>query len=240
MIFTSILKRQINRALSRFGVVLKEYRKLPEVNLLGLSALPIQTILDVGANEGQFGCWIRQRFPNAQIISFEPVPHAFSKLKSVAKKHSKWTAHNLALGEVDGSADLRVHLDHTSSSSFLETTEEELAKSPEIRAQETVTVAVSRLDTWWMQNIGLFAPGLLIKLDVQGFELKVMNGGSAVFAQADAAIVEIIVKALYEGQAGFDEIVDKMRGFGMVFQGVIEHGFDPSGRVVSFDAIFMR
>jgi FkbM family methyltransferase len=240
MIFTSIIKREINRALSRFGFVLRDYRKLPEVNLLGLSALPIQTILDVGANEGQFGTWIRQRFPNAEIISFEPVPHAFARLKEVSLKHENWTAYNLALGEVDGSADLRVHVDHTSSSSFLEATEEELAKSPEIRAQESVTVTVNRLDSWWMQQRTAVTSGLLIKLDVQGFELKVMNGGGKVFAQADAAIVEIIVQALYENQARFDEIVDKMRSFGMVFHGAVEYGFDPSGRVVSFDAIFMR
>ena len=44
------------------------------------SQLPIRTVLDFGANIGLAALWFNMRYPDARILSFEPVFHQFRKL----------------------------------------------------------------------------------------------------------------------------------------------------------------
>lgn len=234
------IKRVLNRTLSNFGVVVKQVNKLPEHHLFGLRQMNIRTILDIGANEGQFASMMREIFPNALIISFEPVPAAFARLVLSAKGDSRWRVENLALGPSDGVCPMNLHSNHTSSSSFLPSTEHEGKLYPETRDQQVVELPMQRLDRWVAAEDMTLDHPLMVKLDVQGFELSVLEGGSHVFSIADVVLIEVIVQPLYHGQASFEQLVVKLGAFGLTFQGVIEHGVDDRNRVVSLDALFFR
>jgi hypothetical protein len=55
----------------------------------------------------------------------------------------------------------------------------------------------------------------LLKLDVQGFEDKVIIGGEDVVARAKIVIVEVSLQSLFEGGSLFDDVyrILKTRGF---------------------------
>src|SRR5882672_4703641 len=55
------------------------------------------TIIDVGANQGQFAIAAAHRFPMAKIYSFEPVPDIFEKLQNNVRSNRHIYAYNCAL-----------------------------------------------------------------------------------------------------------------------------------------------
>ena len=62
----------------------------------------VATVLDVGANEGQYGGELRERGFAGQIVSFEPIPAVYRKLAARADGDPRWETHQLGVGEADG------------------------------------------------------------------------------------------------------------------------------------------
>lgn len=93
----NISKRLIKRMLNYFGLDIIRISKDTKFTLLGLKKLPIQTIIDVGANTGQFAKYISNLFPKSDIYCFEPLPGPFKVLNQWAsKKNGKVLAFNYA------------------------------------------------------------------------------------------------------------------------------------------------
>src|SRR5437867_4670203 len=59
---------------------------------------PVATILDVGANVGQFALAATAHFPDAVIHSFEPVPDVADTLRRNTEGARAITVHRVALG----------------------------------------------------------------------------------------------------------------------------------------------
>src|ERR1700761_8449160 len=57
----------------------------------------VNHVIDVGANTGQFGQFMRTIYPG-RMSSFEPVSTVFESLRQVSKGDAEWTAHHCALG----------------------------------------------------------------------------------------------------------------------------------------------
>ncbi len=236
----SVLKRTINGFLARTGYVIKEARRLPSFHMFGLRDMPIRTILDIGANEGQFALAIRPVFPRARIISFEPIFAVFETLSSKAAKDPLWVAENLAFADFDGLKQMNVHLDHSPSSSFLRSTDREIELFPKTNRQQAIDINVHQLDSWVARTKVSFDAETLIKMDVQGMELAVIKGGETTISKSHAILVETSVQLLYEGQSTFSDLVSELHALGFSFQGVIDYGLDINSRVISFDSIFLR
>jgi tRNA G46 methylase TrmB len=64
-----------------------------------LQKFGIKTIIDIGANEGQFIDKISKILPDANIYSFEPLKDSFVKLKKNTRNNKNITAYNFALGD---------------------------------------------------------------------------------------------------------------------------------------------
>jgi len=82
---------------------------------------------------------------------------------------------------------------------------------------------------------------LLIKVDVQGAEDKVIAGGEETFARAAVLILETSFVPLYEGQVLFDAVYDRLRQMGFAYMGtehIIRH--PQTGRVLQCDSLFCR
>ncbi len=76
-----ILKAAVRKALRRIG--LERIRHPSFANIVAYEG--IRTILDVGANDGHFGSEMREQGYRGRIVSFEPIPSVFKKLKPVAQ-----------------------------------------------------------------------------------------------------------------------------------------------------------
>ena len=81
---------------------------------------------------------------------------------------------------------------------------------------------------------------ILIKLDVQGYEDRVIKGGEETFKKAKACIVEVNLYKLYEGQTNFKEIVELLYNSGFRYAGNLDQAFDNDGRVIYIDAVFIK
>lgn len=224
--------------LRRRGIDFDHYRQLHRRWLLDAG---IRTILDIGANTGQFARLAHEVFPGAAIYSFEPLPDCFEALKSALPAGSNFHPINCALGREEGALAFRRAL-HTPSSSFLKMTklhEEAFPESTGGQEERPLTVAVRTLD-----QVAAELPlreNILLKIDVQGYEANVLAGGAETVRRAAAVIMETSFRRLYEGQPLFDEIYATMRGLGFDFQGNMEQMVSPAdGRVVQADSIFVR
>jgi len=81
---------------------------------------------------------------------------------------------------------------------------------------------------------------LLVKIDVQGFEDRVIRGGRTTIARARACIVEVQLVKLYEGQPSFRDIFLEMDSLRFDYVGNLDQYFGPSGGVLYFDAVFLK
>lgn len=235
-----IPNKLIKKAIKYLGFDIRRIHECPSHTLLGLRVLPINTILDIGANEGQFAGYIRYFFPNALIYSFEPLPGPFEKLARMASLQKHHIAVNLACGEQEGTHDFHIHTEHSPSSSFLETTNESLTVFPMTEKQNVVPVRSTTLDTWLNALKDIPPKDILVKLDVQGFEDRVIRGGSSVFANASACIVEICLDRLYSKQAEFSEVFKLLDSHGLKYVGNLNQVYATDGHVIYLDAVFVR
>lgn len=203
-----------------------------------LRALPIGTIVDVGANEGQFALCANALFPAARIHSFEPLPDVFERLRARIGSCPAIRAWNLALGETAGTLRFERN-DYTPSSSALPMTGGHKAEFPFTARSTPVEVTVERLDDVAARLE--IADDLLLKIDVQGFEDRVLRGADATLRRARAVLVETSFAALYEGQARHDDVHRLLLGKGFAYHGAIDQLVSSrTGEVLSADSLFLR
>jgi len=236
----AVFKKVIKRTANSFGLDIIRLAKSPRHTLLGIRQLPVSNIIDVGANSGQFARYIRKIFPKAHIYCFEPLSEPFRALQEWASNRADVTLFNLALSDAEGVAEMFYHLDHDTSSSLLPTTSIAESIYPLTQRQKTVLVPVSTLDGALHEASIPILQGILIKLDVQGYEEHVIRGGGHTFRQASACIVEINIDHLYSGQADFKQLVCSLDDFGLHYIGNLEQTYDEDGHVIFLDAIFAR
>ena len=193
-----------------------------------------RTILDVGASKGQFALFAEGRFPDAKVISFEPLPGPAATLRSVTGNRVE--VRTVALGSTPGSAEINVS-GRDDSSSLLPIGERQVREFPGTAARSKATIEVSTLDS---EVDGEIVRPCLLKVDVQGLELEVLRGGRKVLARVDEALVECSFVELYEGQALADEVVAFMLDSGLRLAGV--HGMvcSDDGEPVQADFMFRR
>lgn len=197
-----------------------------------------RTIVDIGANEGQFSDKVRALFPTAVIYAFEPLPDVFERLKNNFNDDQKYHAINLGLGERKDELEFYEN-EYSPSSSFLthgdllEENFEGLSKTKKVK------VNVDTLDTVF--STYKISPPLLVKIDVQGFEDKVISGGVNILKKASMIICEVSFVELYKGQLLFAEIFDKFRLLGFSYVGSMEQLRSPeTNQILQADGIFIR
>lgn len=237
-----VLKQLTKKVFNAVGFDIVRMQKIPKHTLLGLRHLPIRTIIDVGANKGQFARMISDFFPEAHICSFEPLPDPFREFSQWAKKQKnlKVTALNFALGKREGIAEMFSHIEHSTSSSFLKTTKLCENIYPFTQKQVSVPAKVTTLDKWIESLSSPPAPEILIKLDVQGYEDRVIRGGTETFRKAKACILEVCLDQLYENQATFKDITLLLDRLGYHYAGNLDQVYADDGHVIFTDAVFLK
>lgn len=205
-----------------------------------LSRFNVRTIVDIGANEGDFAIAMSERFPEADILSFEPLAGTYSVLQQRLNHLSRCKTFNFALGDSNGQIEIRRN-QYSPSSSILPITRL-LQEAFPMAAQE---VAMEQIEVKRLDDVLEHAPQLksdiFVKIDVQGFEANVIRGATQTLRLASAAVVETSFSQLYEGQPLFDEIYQMMNALGFSYAGNWDQLVDNrDGRVLQADAIFLR
>lgn len=175
----------------------------------------IDTLIDVGANQGQFALSWKRFYPQCKIVSFEPVPETFVKLKANTSDQKNIEVFNMGLGTTPGKLTIYKN-GHSHASSFLKISGFQKEHIPKTRIELREEVDVTTLDVM-LPTFGPLGKSVL-KLDVQGYEREVLTGGGEVLARIDYVIIEMSFQPMYEGEVLFDgmnEFLKKM-GFGIV------------------------
>jgi FkbM family methyltransferase len=225
--------RQTKELAHRLGVEISRYRPLAARVVTRLDGVPV--VIDVGANRGQYATELRRRGYRGEIVSFEPLEAAFEHLASAVAADAGWTCHRLALGADAGEASMHV-ASNLASSSLLAMGHGHRSAAPSVSVTGRETVPVARLD-----DVLDDERPCLLKLDVQGYEDRVLDGASRTLARAVLLQCELCTGDLYSGQATVRGIVDRLDdcGFELVdLEPVFWDGKDR--RVVAVDALFAR
>ena len=195
------------------------------------------TVIDVGANRGQFAFVAKRRFPEAQLWCFEPLPEARHVLQRLVG--DRWGAQVLeyALSAAAGEADLHVTR-RDDSSSLLPIGDGQMAAFPASGEVGTVRVRTARLADA-LADEDLRRPTLL-KIDVQGAELPVLVGAAEILSRIDEILVECSFVELYRGQALADEIIEHLQTEGFRLSGVFSPSYASNGGCVQADLLFAR
>jgi FkbM family methyltransferase len=233
-----VVKGFINRAVRPWGMELAYSHVLerPELRRDWLKSLPVRTVLDIGANDGDFAAEIRDLFPESHIYSFEPLRDAHAALLSRMRGDGRFRAFNFALGAADSRA--RIHCSSFSpSSSLLPMLDLHKEAWPHTAGDAAEEIEVRRLDSLRLDA----EPELLVKIDVQGFEDKVIEGGRETLGRAAYVVIEVSFAPLYEGQPLFEDIYRLLAGMGFAYRGSLWQLPDPrDGRPLQADAVFVR
>lgn len=212
MRFQASARKALHRA-KKLGRVLREpsYRSALSHGVAAATeheavafARDYRTVIDVGANRGQFAVFALRRFPRAQLHCFEPLPDAHKKLTAVVGADTRVHIERCAIGSASGHMRLNVTRSDDSSS-LLEPTALQLHNFPDTDAVASEDVKIARLDE--IIDLETLALPFLLKIDVQGFELEVLNGAHGILQQDGDILVESSFAELYSGQALADEVV---------------------------------
>lgn len=171
----------------------------------------IDTVIDVGANRGQFVEILRSGKYLGKVISFEPLAKEHAIITHKAQKDKNWIiAPRMALGAKSGTVKIQITKD-----SALSSINATLDSSLFSRAED---IKIETLD----KAIKPFISGsskLLLKIDVQGFEPQVLIGAKKVLKQAQAVMLEVGLVPVYENELPYLELLIWLRkqGFHAVY-----------------------
>lgn len=204
-----------------------------------LAARAVDLVLDVGANTGQYGKTMRKLGYHGRIVSFEPMRKAYDVLSKTGTLDGNWLTYPFALGDENSSHE--IHISQNSvSSSLLPMLSEHERFAPRSRYVGSELIEIRRLDDVF-DEVCSNARHIWLKIDVQGFEDRVLSGAASSLDQIEFIQIELSLRPLYEGQKTYAELAARIEQHGFALVG-IEPGFlDAStGEMLQMDGIFRR
>lgn len=229
----------IRKIIWKTGFDIHRFRPEPS-QFLWLTELKIKTVVDIGANVGQFVKDIRSYLPEAFVYSFEPLKDCYDTLWNTWKNDEKFMAFNVALGDSNEKVIMH-HNKYSPSSSILEMAQSHKNLYPYTKNTENETITVRRLDDIKELNSISMEKEILVKIDTQGYEDRVIRGGSEFLKHAKAIIIETSFVTLYEKQFLFADIYKMLTALGFVYKGGVHQKFNPkNGGVLYEDSLFVK
>lgn len=205
-----------------------------------LRAYDIDTVLDIGANTGQYAEFLRKDLGYAKrILSFEPMSSAYALLDAKAKKDPLWEAFHFALGDSEGTGVINIAA-NSISSSLLDMLPAHLKSAPNSAYKARESIEVKTLDSVF-DGLCNASNVVYMKIDTQGFESKVLKGAQRALQRIHTVQMEMSLVPLYSGEMLFDEHCAFMKNLGYrlvaIVPGFSDHG---TGQLLQVDGIFHR
>ena len=202
-----------------------------------INGLGLDTVVDIGANRGQFALCVRRLYPQAQIFSFEPLQKPANKYLRTFNNDPRARLINKAIAAQPGSAGMHVsRWDVSSSLLAIAQAQHDNFPFTEESGRETVSLAPLSdcLDASSIKG------NALIKLDVQGYELPALQGCEDLLDRFSYVYVEASFIELYVGQALASDVIAYLFSKGFNLNCVANLAKGRSKRPIQADFLFSR
>ena len=198
----------------------------------GIFKFNLKTIVDIGANKGQFALAARKYAPDAEIFSFEPLASPSKTFRKIFLNDKKTFLYSVAIGPK--AEDLYINLSaREDSSSILKIghNQTKLFKGTDFVGKKKIRVAP--LD-FYLNKSKILKPSLL-KIDVQGFEFEVLKSSLLLLRYFDFVYCECSYIELYEKQKLASEIIIWMKSNGFSLVKIYNAIYDNNKKIVQAD-----
>ena len=231
------IKNLTRAGMRRLGYDLVRYRGF---DLLGLiQRLRVDTVLDVGANIGQYAQALRYKGYKGRILSFEPNPRTYGIMQQAAAGDPAWRCFNIGFGDSESTAVLNAAA-ISGFDSILQVTHFLKSREEGARTQTQTEVTIQRLDRFWKEQ-ELDGSRVFIKLDCQGYEKRILLGASECLRSALGIQLELSLKRIYDDQPQIEEMIPFLQELGFCAYGLIDGFRDRlSGQLLEVDGFFVR
>lgn len=196
------------------------------------AGIAIDSIYDIGASNGIWSWLMASVVPHATFDLFEPLESdQYAKnLANVLQARPDFRLHRIALGDEETTLPLNLFREHVGSTLLAMDWEGIVAKE---------SVPVRRLDDV-VATLKL-PPADLIKMDVQGFELKILAGAEVTCRRAKALMIETWFYRDYGPSTPLlGEIIDWMSRHQFKLVSLGNAYVAPDMKLCSVDAYFLR
>jgi len=201
----------------------------------------IDVVIDVGANNGQYRNFLRERVQFAGIVhSFEPLPALAARMTEQARSDPHWHVHNCGLGSENQVLPLNIMARDTFSS-FREPNASAPSQFQSSTAiTSTVMVPVHRLDEIAPSMAGVPDGRIYLKTDTQGFDLDVLNGATSLFPRVMGLQFELALQRIYLGVPHYLDMLRITNDLGYDISGLFPVSSDDDLRAVELDCVMVR
>ena len=153
----------------------------------------INTLVDIGSNKGLFILLLERYFPDAKVYSFEPIKEILNKQKKFFKYKKDILFFNIGLGYKNVISNFYI-TNKTDSSSFLQINKNN-------NTSDKVLIKKKLLKP------------ILVKIDVQGYELEVLKGSKKMLNRIDYLLLEVSKNRMYKKQPLETEIIKYLKKY---------------------------
>jgi len=194
-------------------------------------------ILDVGAYDGKTAMFLHHFFPEAVIHAYEPNPEAAKLLQQHTSGIPNIKFHPEALSDTAGVLPFYITHNKVSSSLSKVNTDSpgaEGALSEQLKIERVIDIPLVTLD-----NAG-FDDVFILKLDTQGNEVRILNGGRNTLKKTRIVITEMSVHRLYENGCTYPETDALLRENGFTAIDFIVPSRKNGVMMMEFDALYVN
>jgi FkbM family methyltransferase len=206
-------RRLLEFVVDRYGYALKD-KASPPLGLPGFgealkaNGFRPETVIDVGVGYGTE--WLYNAFPSSHFELFEPLDVFVPAMEKICNR-LKARYHVTALGSRTGLSEIEMNVDIPTSSTMSGFS---AVHSPIKKAGRLVTIEQKSIPVHRLDEFGPFKAPVLLKIDVEGFEMDVLQGASATLEQTEVLIAEVSVTKRHENDVSFGTFITYVESLG--------------------------
>ncbi|WP_200247817.1 FkbM family methyltransferase [Lamprobacter modestohalophilus] len=198
----------------------------------------LSQVIDVGANQGSWTRSIGQFFSVGSFDLVEPNPYLIEDfLFPIRDSLNNVTVHQCALGSSEGSAKLNITKGSALSSLLPVLDIQQRWHGDSAAVMEEVEVPVKTLDALFANKTTCD----LLKVDVQGLEKQVLEGGGRLLSRTRCLLLELDFERHYAGDTSWYELARYLiEDLGFQFWDMSPPERRADGRALWADVCFVR